>query len=570
MKQQWKSRALNWIMFSFALMVMIVALISGKNTATEGEVTRLNKGWTIKYNNSEVYEDVDLNEFRGPMAMRGDWIVCSTKLPEDLPENVTMSFHMVFSVVQVYIDGERIYEYGLDDYEKGVFLGYGSRNITIPDGSAGKNLKVTLYVTEDNAFTSIGTPIIYNEATAIQAMYANKLGPFVVSVALVVAGACITLITFALYFKSYTMERLFSIGVFAMCIGLWTLCDYNLDVIFTSSIRVKSYVEYFSFYLLLFPLLLYFRSDVEKRQNRVESFIYYALLFIEIQLFCVAAVTQLLGICHLPTFAVLYRIFMCLTGVFICYLVMIDLFRNKNHRILAIGVAVLVAIGYRDIIVFDLNKYYGKYGTSTDFQSYSAAGALIFVTVMLVDFILEMREAMFKVAETKFLEKIAYEDVLTNLSTRRRCEEVFDEIDKRSFEYAIIQFDLNNLKTTNDEFGHEMGDALITRFADVLRTVFCEGEVLGRMGGDEFIVMIKDAYGYDVDDKLKQFDEEIDKCNEENADVKVSASYGYCRSSELSKPKARNVYMEADKRMYSAKEKYYKKMGYKRRKNDKS
>ncbi|MBR6003093.1 MAG: GGDEF domain-containing protein, partial [Lachnospiraceae bacterium] len=257
-------------------------------------------------------------------------------------------------------------------------------------------------------------------------------------------------------------------------------------------------------------------------------------------------------------------------GVFICYLVLIDLFRNKNHRILAIGVAVLVAIGYRDIIVFDLNKYYGKYGTSTDFQSYSAAGALIFVTVMLVDFILEMREAMFKVAETKFLEKIAYEDVLTNLSTRRRCEEVFDEIDKRSFEYAIIQFDLNNLKTTNDEFGHEMGDALITRFADVLRTVFCEGEVLGRMGGDEFIVMIKDAYGYDVDDKLKQFDEEIDKCNDENADVKVSASYGYCRSSELSKPKARNVYMEADKRMYSAKEKYYKKMGYKRRKNDKS
>ncbi|MBR6004287.1 MAG: hypothetical protein IK068_06160 [Lachnospiraceae bacterium] len=239
MKQQWKSRALNWIMFSFALMVMIVALISGKNTATAGEVTRLNRGWTIKYNNSDVYEDVDLNEFRGPMAMRGDWIICSTKLPEDLPENVTMSFHMVFSVVQVYIDGERIYEYGLDDYEKGVFLGYGSRNITIPDGSAGKNLKVTLYVTEDNAFTSIGTPIVYNEATAIQAMYANKLGPFVVSVALVVAGACITLITFALYFKSYTMERLFSIGVFSMCIGLWTICDYNLDVIFTSSIRVK-------------------------------------------------------------------------------------------------------------------------------------------------------------------------------------------------------------------------------------------------------------------------------------------------------------------------------------------
>ncbi len=568
--KQWKSRTLNWIMFSFAVMVMVIAFISNSKTTRNGEITRITDGWTIKYNNTEVYEDVNLDEFRGPMAMRGDWIVCSVKLPDDLPSNITMSFHMVFSVVQAYIDGERIFEYGLDDYEKGVFLGYGSRNITIPDNSAGKTLKITLYVTEDNAFSSIATPIIYDEGSVIETIYAENLGPFAISVALVVVGLCITLITFALYFKSYTMERLFSIGIFAMCIGLWTLCNYNLDVIFTSSIRVKSYVEYFSFYLILFPLILYFRSDVEKRQNRVESFIYYALLFIEIQLFCVAAITQLLGVCHLPTFARLYRAFMCVVGAFICYLVVKDLILNKNHRILAIGVGVLLAIGYRDILVFDLNKFYGKYGTANDFESYSAAGALIFVTAMLVDFILEMREAMFKVAETKFLEKIAYEDVLTNLYTRRKCEEVFDEIDKRGFEYAIIQFDLNNLKTTNDEFGHEMGDALITRFADTLRLVFNEGEVLGRMGGDEFIVMIKDAYGYDVDDKLKQFDEEIDKCNEENQDVKVSASYGYCRSSELSKPKARNVYMEADKRMYVAKEKYYKKMGYKRRKNDKT
>ncbi|MBP5454799.1 MAG: hypothetical protein J6Y09_09375, partial [Lachnospiraceae bacterium] len=171
--KQWKSRTLNWIMFSFAVMVMVIAFISNSKTTRNGEITRITDGWTIKYNNTEVYEDVNLDEFRGPMAMRGDWIVCSVKLPDDLPSNITMSFHMVFSVVQAYIDGERIFEYGLDDYEKGVFLGYGSRNITIPDNSAGKTLKITLYVTEDNAFSSIATPIIYDEGSVIETIYAE-------------------------------------------------------------------------------------------------------------------------------------------------------------------------------------------------------------------------------------------------------------------------------------------------------------------------------------------------------------------------------------------------------------
>ncbi|MBR5356669.1 MAG: hypothetical protein IK121_07100, partial [Lachnospiraceae bacterium] len=97
--KQWKSRTLNWIMFSFAVMVMVIAFISNSKTTRNGEITRITDGWTIKYNNTEVYEDVNLDEFRGPMAMRGDWIVCSVKLPDDLPSNITMSFHMVFSVV---------------------------------------------------------------------------------------------------------------------------------------------------------------------------------------------------------------------------------------------------------------------------------------------------------------------------------------------------------------------------------------------------------------------------------------------------------------------------------------
>lgn len=547
--------------------MFFIAYGSGRQSYKERNTYSLNEGWTVKYN-EEVYENVDLATFKLPVTNNGDWLVLTNVLPEGISKRSTMTINMVYSVTSVYVGGENVYQYGFEDYETNRLLGYGTAFVNLPDNSGGLPIKITMSVTENNSFSSITTPVVYDAASVYGEYYGDRLFPLGVAVTLIVVGICISAVTFCLYFKSYTMEKLFCVGIFSICIGLWSLCSYNLNYIFTNSLKIKVFLEYFSLYLVLFPMLLYFREDVEARQKRWESLVYYALILVEIQLFVIAFVCQLTNTIHLPAFLRVFQVLMVVVAGYIAYHLLEDLRSSHTHTALSLGYAFLLLVGIRDLAAFNLSKYSKTLGNDGSYKSYIAAGTLVLVMAMLVDFINEMRKRMFKTAETQFLEKIAYVDVLTDLYTRRKCEEVFDAIDKRHYEYALIQFDLNNLKTTNDEYGHEAGDELIKRFADIMRQTFTEGETLGRMGGDEFVVMITDAYDYDIEEKLKLLNENIELDNQGHEDVKVSISTGYALSTEFEAPTAREVYAEADKRMYKQKEAYYKQRGYKRRKYD--
>lgn len=564
-----KEKVPQVVTFLLVITTFVVLYIFARNSKEAGEVYKLTDGWTVKCND-EVYENVDLSEFRLPITGLGDWIVMTNTLPEDMPDDLTMRIHTIYCVSRVLIDGSEVYNYGLDLYEKNELLGYGTQFVKMPKDFAGKDIKMTLFVTENNAFSSIAAPEFYETSKLVETFYGSQTLPLAVGITLVVAGFCISVITFILFFKSYSMERLFCIGLFALCVGAWSLCNYNLDGIFTSNLQAKVYVEFYSLYLIILPLLLYFREDVETRQKRFETFFYYLLLLVEIQLYIIAAVCQIANVTHLPTFLRLFQIVMGVCATFILYLIIMDMKNEKRHTTLVVGFVVMFVLAVRDLAVYNITKYISKSGSESDYKSYIAIGVLLFVVTMLVDFVGEMRKQMYKNAENEFLAKIAYVDVLTGVSTRRHCEEIFEKIEGRGYEYAIFQFDLNGLKEANDAFGHEAGDRLIKAFADILRTVFDNGETIGRMGGDEFIVIVTDAYDYNADEKLSNIENEINKVNADREETKVSVSYGVALSKEFENPNVHEVYTVADKRMYANKEAYYKHNGQGRRKYDKT
>lgn len=94
-------------------------------------------------------------------------------------------------------------------------------------------------------------------------------------------------------------------------------------------------------------------------------------------------------------------------------------------------------------------------------------------------------------------------EVLRNLSTRDPLTNV---LNRRAFEYninwymkhasktngAFIFFDIDHFKEINDTFGHETGDHILIEFSMLLREIFKEDSYLGRYGGDEFVLFIKD------------------------------------------------------------------------------
>ncbi|MBP5330729.1 MAG: GGDEF domain-containing protein, partial [Lachnospiraceae bacterium] len=156
------------------------------------------------------------------------------------------------------------------------------------------------------------------------------------------------------------------------------------------------------------------------------------------------------------------------------------------------------------------------------------------------------------------MDRLAHEDFMTGLANRTRCEEMFFDLGHSKGVFALISIDINYLKLTNDRYGHQEGDRLLIDFSKVMKGA-CENEPVtaGRMGGDEFVVIIPGLEN-DVDQRIV---EKMDKLGEElNADRKplpLSFSYGICRSNDAavsgSSDIVEAVYRVADERMYEMK-----------------
>ena len=91
-----------------------------------------------------------------------------------------------------------------------------------------------------------------------------------------------------------------------------------------------------------------------------------------------------------------------------------------------------------------------------------------------------------------YLEAIAYRDALTGALNRRG---LFEELQRRiaspvAKKFTLYYVDLNNFKDVNDTYGHEAGDRVLQLFAEVVRAHAPVTHILGRMGGDEFVLLL--------------------------------------------------------------------------------
>lgn len=129
----------------------------------------------------------------------------------------------------------------------------------------------------------------------------------------------------------------------------------------------------------------------------------------------------------------------------------------------------------------------------------------------------------------KTQEHIAYlscHDSLTGLYNRRHFEEIFKKIDvKENIPISIIFGDLNGLKLTNDIFGHTAGDEFIKKSAKILKSVCRNEDIVARVGGDEFIILLPITDKSSAQSIVRRIQEEFAK--EKLAAVKCSMSLGY-------------------------------------------
>ena len=143
---------------------------------------------------------------------------------------------------------------------------------------------------------------------------------------------------------------------------------------------------------------------------------------------------------------------------------------------------------------------------------------------------------------------LSYHDQLTGLYNRRFYEEELKRLDtERNLPMTIIMADVNGLKLINDSFGHILGDQLLEKAAEVITKGCRADDIIARIGGDEFVVLLPKTNGIDAEQIIKRIQELAS--NERVGSVTLSISFGYatkCNDTEM----ITEIFKNAEDNMY--------------------
>lgn len=154
------------------------------------------------------------------------------------------------------------------------------------------------------------------------------------------------------------------------------------------------------------------------------------------------------------------------------------------------------------------------------------------------------------------IEDIAMRDPLTGLLNRRYLYEYFQYIkstkSKRFFSFILC--DLDHFKKINDNFGHDCGDYVLQKTAEIIKSKIRPGDLAGRWGGEEFLIILPGLEIHSAMEvaeriRLEIFDSDFSWGDET---FKISMSFGLSGSS-LGDNHPCDIITYADERLYEAK-----------------
>ena len=151
------------------------------------------------------------------------------------------------------------------------------------------------------------------------------------------------------------------------------------------------------------------------------------------------------------------------------------------------------------------------------------------------------------------LNYLSFHDSLTGLYNRNFFEEEMNRLqDGRYSPVGIIICDLDGLKFINDTLGHHTGDEMLITTAELLRENFRASDIIARIGGDEFSILITEADQQLAEQLIQRLKHSVWEYNTQNPLIPLSLSMGFAVSDSVPAD-MQALFKEADNRMYREK-----------------
>ena len=342
---------------------------------------------------------------------------------------------------------------------------------------------------------------------------------------------------------------IFYLGYLAISIFMWRVGKINILRLFIEGDNMWSNIGYIG--LSFMPIT--FSMHLAMVFNQAESRIIDAFCKINLGIIVIQLVGHITGVFeYKESLYVTYLLITCILGVvgYIYYKEGIKYRSSKDSIIIkSIGVFMLL-VGVGAVL----------YKITGNDAGIPALGALIYICILTIDRVRNIRTRSIKNSQIDVYKKLAFVDEMTGLYNRTALEYDFNnynenikDITTNLSSLAIVVVDLNNLKFCNDKYGHDKGDMYIKTVSNAILEAFCENCKCYRMGGDEFCIIYENATLEDIEDKFKYMRIQVDKVNKRNTVFKYNYALGYEWYDNNLDKVLQDTMKRADEKMYQTK-----------------
>jgi len=514
----------------------------------------LDSGWQATFHD-RTYRLESLESFRHQFqdVKRGDSLVLSKTLPSNLTHYSAVWMRIYTSAFDVFIGNEKIYTMGWKQIKSDKLVGSGCHRIELPSGWMGNTLTIKLHASQSSSFDILPKVSLHPNELYGSPFREVKLTPTlcvacfmgIFGILMIVGG--VGGMGFASYFG-----RLVLIGFFSLVIAIWSIC-YTKDIFQISMNREMNYlIEHASVYLSPCTLELLI---VGMRRGKIHGWRWIGLCVIlafSSLLFVVASLAQFFGLAKYGDFLFPFHIIV-VASVLFAFLpgVIFSKKDDSSDKIFAVGFVLYSLTCLAEVISYGVTRI--LFDGNVERYPIIPGGVLLFLLSLVFSYAVYLQKSVADRAEKYVLTAIAYRDSLTGLYNRAKCEMIFDALNSTHSDFAIMSIDLDGLKKVNDTYGHQQGDELIKALAGILHSSFAGYGTSVRMGGDEFVVIVRQEHLNDIGKCIHKLGE-LQKSESEKLPIPIKFSLGMAVQSEV-RSNADAVYREADQRMYAEKRK---------------